>query len=90
MKKGGTELIRKYPDHTLLLVWPPPNSPMALEALNQYKGKTVLYVGEHYADYIGDLKFQQQLNTRFRLDGEIPLPNFPGYDDALHLYTRIK
>ncbi|MDR3615805.1 MAG: hypothetical protein P4L53_19760 [Candidatus Obscuribacterales bacterium] len=86
--KGSVEQVRKFPDHKLLLVWPPPNEPMALNALNQYKGKTVFYVGEEHADYIGDMAFQRQLNERFEIKKQIPLPNFPGYDDMLHVYER--
>lgn len=86
--KGSVEQIRKFPDHKLLLVWPPPNEPMALNAINQYKGRTVLYVGEEHADYIGDMAFQKQLNDKFEITKQIPLPNFPGYDDMLHIYER--
>jgi hypothetical protein len=88
IEKGSVEQVRKFPDHKLLLVWPPPNEPMALNALNQYKGKTVFYVGEEHADYIGDMAFQRQLNERFEIKKQIPLPNFPGYDDMLHVYER--
>jgi hypothetical protein len=86
--KGSVEQVRKFPDHNLLLVWPPPKEPMALNALNQYKGKTVFYVGDWKSDFIGDDAFHERLNDRFDVKKEIQLPNFPGYDDFLHVYER--
>jgi hypothetical protein len=88
VEKGSVEKVRMFPDHKLLLVWPPPNEPMALNALNQYKGKTVFYVGEEGADWTGGLDFHARLNDRFQLKRQIQLPNFPGYDDMLNVYQR--
>ena len=88
VEKGSSEMVRKFPDHNLLLVWPPPGEPMALQALNQYKGKTVFYVGEYHAPYIGNTAFLERLNDRFKVVKAIELPNFPGYDDMLHVYER--
>jgi hypothetical protein len=86
--KGSVEQIRKHPNHTLMLVWPPPNDPLALNALSQYKGNRLLYVGETGADYIGSLEFHDKLADRWTLSQYIELPTFPSYEDALHVYTR--
>jgi len=45
VQKGDTSVIAAHPNRTLLIVYPGPND-MAAEALQQYKGSTLLYVGE--------------------------------------------
>src|ERR1700739_4802017 len=45
-KRGNAEQVSHYPDHALLLCWPPYESPMAYQALRAYKGRTIIYIGE--------------------------------------------
>ena len=42
---GDETMVSKNPKHTLLLVYPGPDD-MAHNALAQYKGRTLLYVGK--------------------------------------------
>lgn len=51
VEKGGPEDVSKYPDHTMLLVWPhdPAESaqkPFDVECVRAFKGTTVIHVGE--------------------------------------------
>lgn len=48
--QGGTEASGRHPDHALFLCYPPPKSTMAEECLQNYKGSTLLYVGEWEGD----------------------------------------
>lgn len=43
---GDDSAIDLYPNHTLLLCWPPPNSDMPARTLARYRGDHFIYVGE--------------------------------------------
>lgn len=46
MYQGTEEWAEIFPDHTLLLCWPPYEEPMAANALAYFTGNRVVYIGE--------------------------------------------
>jgi hypothetical protein len=73
----------------LLLVWPPCWSPMAADALDAFAGRAVAYVGEPPGGRTASAAFFTRLAASWRLRRRVPLPNWAGCRDALHIYERI-
>ena len=71
---------------TLLIVWPPPDRPMAYEALAAFHGSRLVYAGDPNAS--GDDRFHAVLRDNWRLSRRVPLPNWPGIHDAVFLYEH--
>ena len=77
-----------FSEGTLLLCWPPLDSPMATDALNHYTGETVIYVGE-WKGRTADSLFHQKLSEEWKLIREITIPNWPGYTDKVYVFIRL-
>lgn len=77
VQKGSSAMLRDkaFRHHALLLCYPPPDSEMALECLQDFRGKVLLYVGEWDGD-TGTKSFQKYVLKHFRLEKVIDLPNF--------------
>jgi hypothetical protein len=88
IEKGGPEVLSQFSTHTLLLCWPPFESSMAFQALQNYSGQTVIYVGE-WEGRTADLAFHSALKSReWRLVDELKIPNWPGYSDQIYVFER--
>jgi hypothetical protein len=72
----------------LLLVWPPCWSPMAADALEAFAGPAVAYVGEPPGGRTASPAFFARLASGWQLRRRVPLPNWAGCRDALHIYGR--
>lgn len=79
--------VLKHPERSLLLCWPPYNSPMAAMALRRYKGGVVLYIGESRGGCNGDEDFHEMLESWEEIE-YVALPQWPGIHDGLHIYAR--
>lgn len=83
----AVDAVRRYSDrNALLLVWPPMKDACAFEALQAFVGDVVVYVGDVH--FTADAQFQSALRESWELVRELPLPSWPGTDDAVHLYRR--
>lgn len=89
VRQGNEQSILPHPDHTLFLCWPPYGDEMATDALKQYKGKTVLYVGEEYG-VTASPSFFEFIEEHFVEEEVIELPVWPGLRDKLFVFTRKK
>lgn len=80
-----------WPERTLLLVWPPPNDPMADRALAAYLragGRQVVFVGERYG-VTGDERFERRLELVFGdADERVEIPRWESMHDAMFLFRR--
>ena len=85
--EGSTEQIREYPDHALLLCWPPLDEPLAEEALQEFQGGTLIYAGEHRGRTASS-PFHDRLDSEFQRIREVPIPRWPGFEDRLDVYRR--
>jgi hypothetical protein len=86
IEKGSDNVVRKHPNHTLFLCCPPPGEPLALNCLNQFRGKRVAVIGD--VSYCATVEFYQKLHLEWELEEEVALPRFPNYDDSLSIYRR--
>lgn len=88
---SGTESVTMYhPDRTLLLCWPPDKDEMAFQALANYRGKTLIYVGEGSPGCTGDENFHRLVQIGWILEERIDLPRWHLINDSLYIYSRRK
>lgn len=81
--------IRRFTDRTtLLLIWPPPNSTMAIDSLIAFKGDKFIYIGEKNIDVNGTTDFFTELSKKWSLKETIELPHFIGVHDQICFYQR--
>jgi hypothetical protein len=91
--KGDERSVAKYTDRTLMLSCPPPEDPMAFNALQAFKGDTLIYIGgpaprKGAHDLYGDLAFHQELRDKWKAVERVNLPQWPGRDYSLFVYRR--
>mmetsp|Transcript_20934 Transcript_20934/g.39793 ORF Transcript_20934/g.39793 Transcript_20934/m.39793 type:complete len:320 (+) Transcript_20934:127-1086(+) len=104
---GGSEMLEKIPhgqlseSRTLLLCWPvrPGGLPWDVEALQRFRGDTVIHVGE-WADSTAlvepvhgqttSLAFQNALQISFKQIDRVPIPNWPWCRDVVTVWKRLK
>lgn len=86
IERGSDNVVRKHPGHTLFLCCPPPGEPLALNCLNQFRGKRVAVIGD--VSYCATMEFFQKLHNDWEFEEEVPLPRFPNYDDSLTIFRR--
>ncbi len=81
--------IEKYKHRrTLFFCWPSYNLAWPTEALMQWTGKYVAFIGESSGGCTGDDKFHQVLETDFDQMNCIRLPQWSGIHDHLYVYER--
>jgi hypothetical protein len=76
----------RYPGHTLLLIWPPYNRPMARHTLEHHRragGTRVAFVGEHDGGCCADDRFFALLDQHYDQVESIDIPQFYGSHDYL-------
>ena len=86
--QGSVELLEQYPNHALMLCWPPYDKPMAADALKAYLGKTVIYIGEGYGGCTGDDEFHHLLDKYWEFTVDVDIPQWYGIHDRLYIYER--
>lgn len=85
---GDESAAGKHPDRTLLLSWPVYDEPVALNALNAFKGNRVVYIGEGWGGCTGDNKFHTMLDQHWNLTKSVDIPQWDGIHDWLRVYER--
>lgn len=88
VQEGGEEKVGEHQDRTLFLCWPPYAEPMAYDALSQYIGKTVIFIGEGHGGCTGCDDFFELLESDFDLIETVDIPQFYGIHDSLYVYER--
>lgn len=82
------DAVQKYNEiNTLMTCWPPYNSPMAHNALLEFKGDTVVYIGE-YEGCTADHSFHSLLEKDFFSHKIIDIPKYYGIHDCLMVFKR--
>jgi SEC-C motif len=87
--RADLEIVSRHPDRTLFLCWPPFNSDAALRTLRNYKGKTVIYVGDEGRD-AGTPQFCAELAKYFTRVQVVEIPRWPGINDRLEVWRRLE
>ena len=92
--------IRKYPSHQILLmIWPPMQSSMAVDALKLFSGDTFIYIGEwRSVEWInsgrrlgcnGTPEFFDELDKNWiEVKTDVKLEQWKYMDDNFHIFTR--
>jgi len=87
IKGDGLAAVRNDPDAALLLVFPPP-TPMAVNALDAFPGRVVLYAGEPRGGANGTDAFFGALDARYYVAAAVVLDPFPGGCEKLFVLRR--
>ena len=87
VRGDGLAAVRASPDAALLLVFPPP-TPMALDALDAFAGRVVLYAGEPRGGANGTDAFFDALDARYYVAATVALDPFPGGLEKLFVLKR--
>ena len=87
--KADLDIVKKYPDRTLFLCWPPHGSDVALRTIGNYKGKTIIYVGDNGQVSSGTPQFYKEMSTHFTLIQVVDIPTWPGIGDRLEVWQRL-
>jgi hypothetical protein len=78
---------RKYAEcRAMLLCWPPPDRPMAHQALTAFQGERFIYISDRACT--ADEAFYAELVKHWELHDAIDIPNWLGLHDAVYLYER--
>jgi|AntDeeMetagen134_2_1112570.scaffolds.fasta_scaffold01167_16 hypothetical protein len=87
--EGTDAVVDAYPERSLFLCWPPYGAPVADDALQNYDGMTVIYVGEGKGGCTGDKDFHKRLEQNWRLEEQVSIPQWWGIHDTLRVYKRM-
>lgn len=84
----ATLAVVKHPDRTLLLSWPPYQSPIGVETINAYKGDRIIYIGEGGGGCTGSDEMYQVLDEEWEaVAGHTPI-HWYGIRDSITVYQR--
>jgi hypothetical protein len=86
--KGDEQTIKDHPNRTLFLCWPPYDNPMAYNCLMNYKGDTLIYVGEDEGGCTGDDNFWKEIGANWKDIEGVKIPQWEGIHDYLLVYKR--
>lgn len=97
--RGDVDVAKEHSEQSLFLCWPPPedekgNAPenarfAALNALTNYKGDTVIHIGEGVNGETDGERFRQKLiEEDFKQTRVVSIPNFPNAFDKLSIFKR--
>ena len=79
--------IQELPEMDLLWSWPCPGDSSG-QALQHFRGKTLIYIGDQYDGCTGGKLFHQLLDQRFKPVDFIPIPSFSNVHDCIGVYRR--
>lgn len=83
----ASDVARVEPERTLLMVWPPMGDSLGEEALRNFKGDTVCYVGD-WRNSTGDKIMHNMLRLLWQYVEAVRIPTFFGFQDQLVVFTR--
>ena len=87
VETGGVESLDGHSDRAMLLVYPPNDSPMAIDALITWGGDLLFFVGEPYR-VTATPAFFDALAAGWHLERRVDLPNWRGKLDELYVLRR--
>jgi len=70
---GDERKVWEHQNRTLFLCWPPLSSDMAYNALRNYTGSTVVFVGKP-GGCTGDEAFHRELAKHWHMVADLPIP----------------
>jgi hypothetical protein len=88
VREGNESVVKDHQDRALFLCWPPYNEEMAFRCLAEYKGKTLLYVGEGEGGCNASDSFFNLIEKKFTEEDCVELPVWYGIHDRLFIFER--
>lgn len=88
--KGKPPKLTRHPDRALLLCWPPYDTPMADQALQYYRGDTVIYIGEGTGGCTATDSFHTTLYNKWKQVDDFNIPQWSGLHDSCTIYRRVQ
>eukprot|EP00730_Choanoeca_flexa_P013762 TRINITY_DN5678_c0_g1_i2.p1 TRINITY_DN5678_c0_g1~~TRINITY_DN5678_c0_g1_i2.p1 ORF type:complete len:573 (+),score=92.69 TRINITY_DN5678_c0_g1_i2:126-1721(+) len=85
--RGGVSAVNNTDAKTLFLCYPPPDTTMAADCLERFKGDMVAYVGE-WQGATANEAFEKAILTDFELVQRVELPSFPNQSPFLFIFRR--
>ena len=86
---GDETILNKFsPKMNLFLSWPPYNDPFAYNAILNFRGKYLIYIGEGGYGCTGDEKFHNELGKNWDRIKIIDIPQWYGINDYLSIWRR--
>jgi len=88
--RADHRIVADYPTRSLLMVWPTAGDNWATDAVDLYKGDTVIYVGDPACEHTASGSFRPILHMNgFVLDDEIQLNSWPDvFRDTVSVFKR--
>ncbi len=84
--KGDSQSVVDYPEHTLLMIWPPRN-PMAFDALSAFKGNKIIVIGDKTC--CATSSFYQKMNSQWKLESTITTGSWDAnHKEYMEIYVR--
>lgn len=77
VKQGDETVLSSHPGRALLLCWPDPRSNLAFEALQHYKGNTLIYIGFLEPGLTATEDFFKEVAKNFDLEKEVTIKSWP-------------
>lgn len=90
VREGDEKSVKGHADRALFLCWPPYDDKMAVNTLKQYKGDTVLYIGEGKGGCTASDAFFNLLTKNFSEEDNVDIPVWFGIHDRLFIFKRNK
>lgn len=97
VRKAPASIAGDYPGCTLMLCWPKYEDSMAREALESYRGDTLVFIGELTNSWNGtpnvaDDEFFELLRSEWEMVREVAIPQwgvpYDGMEDTLSIWRR--
>ena len=88
VRRASSTVAARYPHRTLFLCWPPYDTGMSLNAIQAYKGKHVIFIGESRYGCTATPEFHDHLEERFTQIDVVDLPQWAGIHDSLSIWRR--
>ncbi len=90
VEKGDDTESKNHPERALMLCGPPRLEPMALNVLNSYSGKRLIYIGEGRNGMTADPAFHDAVERDWKLIKEVEIDKWYCSTDSLQIYERKK
>ena len=87
IEPGTPNTLRRHPDRSLFLCWPPNKSAMATNCLKAWSGRHLIHVGE-WRISTGSPGFHDRLEAGFELVDKVSIPQWEGMYDMLTVWRR--
>lgn len=84
---GGPLSASEFPDHTLMLCWPPYGTPMAADCVKYYTGDYLIYLGEGTGGCTGDDDFHEAL-YQWEVCKAMSNSSYEGIHDQFYIFKR--